>query len=382
MRETTTHVGLDVHKASIQVCVGQPGQREPIEWQIANQPNSVARLVKKLRKLAPGEVELFYEAGPCGFSLHRRLNREDGFYCVVVAPSLIPRKPGERIKTDRRDGRKLMELGRAGLLTEVHAPTPSDEALRDLSRARADARRDLTRARQRMSAFLLRHDRRFQGTKCRWTQLHRAWLRKQTFDTPWAQATFDSYLMAIDQAEGRLEELDRVLLEASETDEKVAEPVALLRCFHGIDTVAAMAIVTELYGFERFADPRHLMSFLGQVPSEHSSGGSRKQGGITKTGNSHVRRILIECAWAYRRKPRVGITLRKRREGQPAWVQGIADKAHRRLYRRYWHLVGHGKHPNKATSAVARELSGFIWAVLTEHIHRNELIHQEGGLAA
>lgn len=370
MKEGTTHVGLDVHKASIAVCIGLPDEARPLELQVANQADSVSRLVKRLRKLAPGEVELFYEAGPCGFALHRRLNREDGFTCRVIAPSLIPRAPGERIKTDRRDGRKLMQLGRAGLLTEVHAPTPSDEALRDLSRARADAKRDLTRARQRMNALLLRHGRDFRETKSRWTIPHRRWLWSQTFDTPWAQGTFDNYLLAIEQAEARLAEMDKLLVEASETDPKIAEPVAFLRCFHGIDTVAAVAIVTELYAFERFTGPRNLMAFLGQVPSEHSSGGSRRQGGITKTGNGHVRRILIECAWAYRRKPRVGPTLRKRREGQPAWVQAIADKAHRRLYRRYWHLVGAGKHPNKATSAVARELAGFIWAVLTERIHR------------
>ncbi len=186
------------------------------------------------------------------------------------------------------------------------------------------------------------------------------------------QRTFDCLLLALDQAEGRLDDLDQAVAEVAETEPAVQEDVALLRCLHGIDTVAAISVVTELYAFERFHDPGHLMGFLGQTPSEHSSRGSRRQGGITKTGNAHVRRILVECAWAFRNKPRVGAALRKRRAGQPAWAIAIADKARRRLYKRYWHLVSSGKHSNKAVSAIARELTGFIWAILTEARTRRE----------
>lgn len=367
----TVFVGLDVHKASISACV-RTVNGERVEFDLPNQSDAIDRLVKRLRGVTDGEVHAFYEAGPCGFVLQRRLNREDGFRCVVIAPSLIPRKPGERVKTDRRDSRKLMELGRAGLLTEVRPPSPSDEALRDLTRARADTRREVTRARQRINAFLLRKNCRFTGTRSRWTQAHRVWLRRLALEDVWAQRTFDALLQALEQAEGRLEDLDQALFEASQTESAIEEDVALLRCLHGIDTVAAMTVVTELYRFERFTAPQHLMGFLGQTPSEHSSGGSRRQGGITKTGNVHVRRILVECAWAYRRRPHVGAALRKRRTGQPAWAIAIADKARRRLYKRYWHLVSNGKHPNKAISAVARELTGFIWAMLTEARLRRE----------
>lgn len=369
MNEGTSHVGLDVHKKSISICLLLPGKSAPDEWSCPNEPSKVGAMLRRIQRKAPGVVDVAYEAGPCGFGLQRRINSLDGFSCMLVAPSLIPRKPGERIKTDRRDARKLGELLRADLLTEVHPPTLSEEALRDLCRARSEARRDLTKARQRLGAFLLRKGRIYTETKNKWTIRLFAWLRRQRFENPYDQRVFDHYLLTTEQIGSRVAELEVVIEEAAATEPELAEPVALLRCFHGIDTIGATTIATELFSFKRFTSPRGLMAFLGLTPSEHSSGSSRRLGGITNSGNGHVRRQLIESAWSYAKPIRVGKGLAARRQGQPGWVVSIADQARRRLHKRYWPLVSAGKHKNKATTAVARELVGFIWAVLSRHAH-------------
>jgi transposase len=280
----------------------------------------------------------------------------------VVAPSLIPRKPGERIKTDRRDARKLAELSRAGLLTEVLAPTPADEAVRDLCRAREDAHEDLVRARHRLSKLLLRRGWVWSGGRRAWSQSHRVWLRSLRFEHAADQMVFQDYLLAIEHVEERLRGLEHQIEQVSQ-QAPYAEPVSTLRCFRGIDTVTAMGLVAELHDFGRFDSARGLMAFLGLVPSEHSSAQSQYRGAITKAGNTHARRLLIEAAWHYRHRPSVA-SLKQRRQDQPAQVVALADKAMLRLHRRFSRLVAKGKPRPKVAVAVARELTGFIWAAL------------------
>lgn len=312
--------------------------------------------------MAPGEVRAAYEAGPCGYALKRTLDKL-GIGCQVVAPSLIPVKPGERIKTDRRDARNLAGLLKAGLLTVVHPPNEADEALRDLMRAREDAKKDLLSARHRLSKMLLRYGLRFTETK-NWTLKHRAWLKRLLLKERHAQQVFDNYLFAIEQIEERLKMLDSAIEEAA-AEEAYAEQVGWLRCLRGVDTVTAMTILAELHDFRRFTKPSDLMAYLGLTPSEHSSGSRVKRGAITKAGNSHVRRVLIEAAWNYRHRPAVSALLRRRRAGQPLAVLAIADRAQQRLYKRYYRLKeGYRKPHNVVAVAVARELVGFIWAIL------------------
>jgi transposase len=357
-----TFVGLDAHKKSISVSMLLPGQEKPVEWQVVNEPAAVKRMVRKIEREAPGEVRSCYEAGPCGYALQRQITDAGEMSCMVVAPSLIPKKPGERIKTDRRDARKLAELFRAGLLTEVQPPSEAEEAARDLCRAREVAREDLHRCRHRLSKMLLRRGIVFSAGKRNWSQAHQRWLKGLRFDNAMDQAVFDDYLLAIEQMEtrhdGLAERIEQLSMQAP-----YAEPVGALRCFRGIDTITAMTIVTELHGFIRFTSPRGLMAYLGLVPSEHSSSDSTRRGSITKTGNGHVRRVLIEASWHYRHRPSTG-ALKKRRKNQPAAVIAIADRAMQRLHQRYQRMTAKGKPAPKAVVAVARELVGFIWAAI------------------
>ncbi len=358
-----TFVGMDAHKKAINVAVLLPDQREALEWQVANQPAAIRRLAKRLVREAPGEVRCCYEAGPCGYVLQRQLEAAGGVICEVIAPSLVLIKPGERIKTDRRDARKLAVSLRAGDLTAVHPPTPADEAVRDLCRCREDAREDLTRARQRLGKFLLRRGRVYTLGKRAWGHLHRQWLKGLEFEHRADQVTFEDYLGAIELLEERLRGLEQ-RLEAIAEQDPYREPVGWLRCFHGIETVTAIAVVAELHDFRRFETARALMAYLGLVPSEYSSGERQRRGAITKAGNVHVRRLMIEAAWHYRHRPRVGEGLRRRRQGQSSAIIAIADRAQHRLSRRFRHLTEQGKPFNKAVVAVARELVGFVWAAL------------------
>jgi transposase len=273
----------------------------------------------------------------------------------------VPRKPGERIKTNRRDARKLVELLRAGLLTAVHPPTPENEALRDLGRAREDAREDLQRSRHRLSKLLLRRGLHYHGRP--WTRAHRQWIEQQAWAFDAERVVVEDYLCAIDQLEARLRTLEHHLAEAA-VSAPSAEPVAWLRCFCGIDTLTAILLVAELHDFRRFASPRALMAYLGLVPSEHSSGETHHRGRITRAGNRLVRRLLVETAWHYRHRPRVGAALRRRRAGQPPRVIAIADKAHQRLTTRFRTLRATDKPAAKVAVAIARELTGFLWAAL------------------
>lgn len=360
--EIMTHVGFDAHKRSIQVAMLPSGGGAPVEWQEPNTREAITRLGRRLLRESAGDLICCYEAGPTGYSLQRQLAAM-GVRCMVIAPSLTPIKPGSRIKTDRRDARKLAELLRADLLTEVHPPSETDEALRDLCRCRDDVRIDLGRARHRMSKFLLRRFLIYNQTKHHWGTRHMAWLRALQFEDRASQATFESYLLAIDQLDERLRQIEATLGDLSVT-EPYRKPVAWLRCFRGIDTVTAITIVAELHDFRRFRSPRQLMAYLGLVSSEHSSGESQRRGPITKTGNRHVRRLLVEAAWHHRHKPRITGPLKTRREGQPVRVLAISDRAQERLYRKWISMTMRGKPQPKVIVAMARELAGFIWAAL------------------
>jgi transposase len=360
--ERITYVGMDVHKNSIHVALLVPGSPKPLTWSQGTTADAVRKLMARLVREAPGPVECCYEAGPTGYALQRTL-RKHGIGCTIVAPSLVPIRPGSRVKTDRRDASKLAGLFRAGLLEEVHPPSEADEALRDLFRCRDDARGDLIRARHRMSKFLLRRNIIYRETKHHWGTRHMAWLRALSFEDRPSQAVFESYLLLIDQLCERLSRLDIELAEMAR-HEPYREPVAWLRCFRGIDTLTAIGIVAELHDFRRFDSPRRLMAYIGLVPSERSTGERERKGAITKTGNRHVRRLLIEAAWHHRYKPRVTGPLLKRREGQPTRVLAIADRAQERLYGRYLRMSGRGKEHAKTITAMARELVGYIWATL------------------
>ncbi len=356
----TTYAGMDAHARTIHVAVLRPGAKGPEEWQLANERRAVKRLARRLNRDAGGPVVACYEAGPTGFALQRQLEAE-GIDCRVIAPALIPRRPGDRVKTDRRDARKLAELMRAELLTEVHLPTEDQEAVRDLCRAREAAVSDRTRARHRLSKLLLRRGLAYDGRA--WTERHRRWVLGLRFEHPAAQATFDDHLRALEGVEERLRTLERELALCAESED-YREAVGVLRCFRGVDTVTAITVLAELGDITRFGSPRQLMAYLGLTPSEYSSGGRTQRGPITKTGNGRVRRLLTETAWHQRHPPRVGRDPRKRREGQPGWAVACADRAQARLHRRYRRLVANGKPTVGANTAVARELAGHIWEVL------------------
>ena len=359
MQESITYVGMDDHKNSINIAALLPSG-ELYEWRIANQERAIRRWVKKLNKVAVGPIECCYEAGPGGFVLQRRLENL-GVKSQVVAPSRTPRRPGDRIKTNRRDALKLAKFLGAGLLEEVLPPTQEQEAHRELCRCRGTVQQDLTRSRHRVTKFLLRRG--VSYPRRNWTQGHRRWLRSLRFEQYSDQQVFESYLWSVEQLEQQRAYLDGKLQELAQEPE-YREAVGQLRCFRGIDTLTAIILVCELYSFGRFGSARGLMNFLGLVPGEDSTGDDPKRLGITKTGNTRVRRVLVEAAWHYRHRPAVGEKLKKRRAGQPSQALRQADKAMLRLHHRYWALVMKGKEPPKALVAVARELVGFLWALL------------------
>ena len=376
MSEGITWVGLDASKKRHAVAVLDPGSKEPREFMVANELRALRRLGRKLVRDAQGEVRICYEAGPCGYDLQRKLEAaSSGLVCEVVAPSLIPVQPGKRIKTDRRDARQLVKLYQGGQLTMVHAPTSEQEAVRDLVRCREDANQDLMRARHRLSKFLLRRGQIYREGQKAWTLRHAAWMGRIKWEQGADGEIFESYRLHESQLVDRIKALSARIEEISQAA-PYREPVGWLRCFRGIDTVTAMTIVTELHGVARFETARSLMAYLGLVPSENSSGDRVRRGGLTKAGNSHVRRALIEASWCNRHKPAVGYHLRKRREGQPDWALAHADRAMLRLSARYRRLTARGKPYNKAIAAVARELAGFVWAVLCEGEMRAETVNR------
>jgi transposase len=353
-------VGIDAHQKDLFIAMLIGNEPKPVMWQVANEAHAVRRLVRTLEREAPGPIRVFYEAGPCGYALQRQMATAR-VRCDVVAPALIPRKPGERVKTNRRDSRKLAELGRAELLTAVQPPTPEDEAVRDLARARDDAREDLQRCRHRLGKLLLRRGLHYSGRN--WTRAHRQWIESLEWAHAPERVVVDDYLLAIDHTEARLVALDARLTELA-AREPYREPVGWLRCFRGIDTLTAMLILAELHDFRRFASAPALMAYLGLVPSEASSGEQHRRGRITATGNALVRRLLVEAAWHYQHRPRIGVALARRRHAQPSRVIALADKAQQRLCRRFRKLAVEHKPAPKIAVAIARELAGFLWAAL------------------
>jgi transposase len=362
MMKSTTIIAFDQHAATTMAAVLLPSQRTPVLHPLTSDSPTILRFVERLRHQGP--VRCCYEAGPCGFELQRALTG-CGVPCDVIAPALIPRRAGDRIKTDRRDASHLATLYRAEALTAIHIPTEQEEAARDLLRCREDIRADLLRARHRLTKFLLRHGRRFTATKHAWSKRHDAWIRAQTWPLPALDQTHRAYLRAVDEAVARLRVVEEDL-RALLTLEPLRPRVERLRCFRGIDDLTALTIAAELGDPRRFATAPSAMAFVGLVPSEHSSGTTRARGAITKTGNAHLRRVLVEAAWHYRHHPFIGRALRERQRGAPAVVVARAWTAQQRLYRRYQRLAARGKPKQHVVTAVARELTGFVWAALTQ----------------
>lgn len=366
MSESTTirFVGLDVHRDSIAIAVavldGKPAES------LGAVPNDIAGLIRRLLRLGPPEsLRCGYEAGPTGLGLARRL-KESGIACEVIAPSLTPVQPGARVKTDRRDARKLAQYLRSGDLTPIHVLDPADEAIRDLERARDDAKRAERAARHQLSKSLLRHGRWFPG-RSTWGPAHTAWLAKQRFDDEALQDVMNDYREAVELATARVGRLTARLAERV-ADWDRAPLVTALQALRGVDLVSAATLVAELGDFRRFRTAPELMSFVGLVPSEYSSGGARRQGRITRTGNGHVRRILVESAWHYRRRPRMSKAIRARNDKVSGAVRAIAWKAQQRLHKRMTRLTGRGQPATRAVTAVARELVGFVWAIAREEV--------------
>jgi transposase len=364
MKQCSAYVGLDVHKETVAVAVALPG-RQPAQYlgEIKQGRGTLRRLIWRLS--TNGErLSFCYEAGPCGYGLYREIEAL-GHHCEVVAPSLIPRKAGERIKTDRRDALSLARQHRAGELTAVWVPGPEQEAMRDLTRAREDMKAIELKARQRLGAFLLRHGRVYSAGRKRWTQQYFRWLETQTFGHPAQPVVFQEYIDAVRQAQSRVKGLEDQM-RSMLPDWSLSAVVEALRALRGVELITAMTVLAELGDLTRFDSPRQLMSFLGLVPGEHSSGRQRRQGRITKTGNGHVRRVLIEAAWSYRFAARKTAHLRRKAAGAPARVQAIAWAAQKRLCGRYRSLYQAGKAKPKVCTAIARELVGFIWAIACE----------------
>jgi transposase len=352
-------VGLDAHKDSTSVAACEVG-REPARFVGTIGPD-VRGLIKLLAKAGdPAQISVVYEAGPTGYGLYRELCRR-GYRCEIVAPSLIPRRTGDRIKNDRRDCLRLAELSRAGELKPIWVPDQAHEAMRNLWRAREDAVNMRLKARQQMKAFLLRQARRYPG-KTSWTKSHERWIADQRFDHEADRIALAEYQLAVQAGEQRVQRLTTALTEAVR-GWRFEPVVAALRALRGIDTVAAIGLVTEIGDISRFGSARQLMGYLGLVPSEHSSGNSVRRGSITKTGNAHARRLLTEAAWNYRFPARLSRSLRERSTELPEAVRHHAWKAQSRLCARFARLSSRGVQPNKVCVAVARELAGFVWAI-------------------
>jgi transposase len=358
---TPLFVGLDVHKDSIAVAHAQGQSAEPPVFVglIGPRQADLEKVIRRLQTKTPTLV-FAYEAGPCGYGLQRDLTAR-GFRCDVVAPSLIPKKPGDKVKTDRRDAVEIARLLRSGDLTAVYVPTVEDEAIRDLCRARDAARLTLKDAKLRLKAFLLRLGRRYEG-RADWTDAHRRYLAKVVCPTPTQQGVFQESIRAVDEQVDRVQRLEAELLEQAPAW-RLYPVVQALQALRGVRFLVAITVVAELGDLTRFDSPRQLGAFVGLSPSEYSSGPARRQGGITKAGNGRARRALIEAAWAYRHPAKVSQHIQTRIDELPKPLQDLGWKAQVRLCKRFRRLVARGKHPNVAVTAIARELIAFMWAI-------------------
>lgn len=357
--DSTLYVGCDVHKDSITVAYALDTGEVELLGKIGTRQADIDRLCKRLQSKAQ-RIHLVYEAGPCGYGLYRQLVNK-GLDCIVCAPSLIPKKPGERVKTDRRDAIKLVRSLRAGDLSAVYVPSVHDEAFRDLARTWVRARDDLKRARQQLKAFLLSHGVHYAG-RADWGAAHQRWLGAHAFDSAWQQLAFEEHRRTIEERVAQCARLEAALREAL-PDWRFYPAVLGLQSMRGVQFTTAVGMLAELGDLSRFTHPRQLMAWLGVTPSEHSSGPKRRQGSITKNGNGYARKLLVEAAWSYRHPARVSPGIQRRHEGIPKPIVDRAWDAQVRLCRRYRKLIARGKQPNIVVVAVARELAGFIWDI-------------------
>ena len=357
--DSTVYVGLDVHKESIIAAYAVDLGEVQDLGNVGVLQRDLDRLYERMRSKA-SHVHFVYEAGPCGYAVHRYLTAK-GCVCTVCAPSLMARKPGDRVKTDRRDAQKLVKALRMKDLSAVHVPDAADEAFRDLVRAWGAARVDLKQAKQRLKSFLLVHDVRYTG-KANWGEAHRRWLSKFVCAQSNSQLAFQEHLRSIEDRLAQCERLEAVLREAA-PQWRFYPVIQALQALRGVQFTVAVGVVAEIGELSRFEHPRQLMAWLGLVPSEHSSGPRRRQGAITQCGNGYARRLLIEAAWAYRYTAKVSPTIQQRHEGLPKAIIDRAWDAQLRLCKRFRKLTARGKPHNVAIVAVARELTGFIWDI-------------------
>jgi transposase len=353
------HVGMDTSKNTIVVAVLMPGEEIPVLDRIWNEEGSVRHLVGRLGEVSA--LRACYEAGPCGFELHRLLSSM-GVACDVVAPSLIPRRAGDRVKTDRRDASRLARLHRAGELTAIRVPAEAEEAVRDLVRARAALMADRRRSQQRITAMLLRHGRAWRGTS--WTEAHERWIAGQRFGEPALASALAHYRAALDTRRAELGAVEAELAAWADRP-PLGEAVARLGCYRGIAELNGLTLAAEVVDWRRFPSARAFMSFTGLVPAEYSSGERTRRGSITKAGSAPVRTALIEAAWSYRFRPAIGVTLRRRQHGAAPDTVARSWQAQRRLHARYKAMTARGKPAGVAVTAMARELAGFAWAEMT-----------------
>lgn len=361
---TTLFVGLDVHKESISVAYAASGVPEPPQFvgPIGTRKCDIDKLIRRLHAKAPRLV-FAYEAGPCGYVLHRYLTSK-GFDCHVVAPSLMPKRPGDRVKNDRRDAMEIARMLRAGDLTSVYVPTIEDEAIRDLCRARDATQVTLRAAKLRLKSFLLRLGLHYTG-KANWGPAHRRYLATVACPTPSQRIVFQESVLAVDEQVDRILRIEQELRELA-SSWRLYPVVEALQALRGVRWIVALTVVAELGDLTRFDNPRQLAAFVGLIPSEYSSGPTRRLGGITKAGNSRARRVLIEGAWSYRFPAKVSKEIQARIETLPKVVQGIGWKAQVRLCKRFRRLKSRGKHGNVAVTAIAREMLAFMWAIARE----------------
>jgi len=361
MNKTVKYIGMDVHKESITIAIADDGRNGEVRI-YGKIPNNLDQINKVMRKLISQNSELHcvYEAGPCGYQIHRYLT-DKKIDCIVAAPALIPKKSGDRIKNDRRDALKLAVSHRSGELTAVYVPDGEDEAFRDLVRVRGDAQKAQRRIKQQINAFLLRHGISYPG-KTKWSKAHLNWLTTIKMSHAAQQIAFTEYLDVLESGGARIVRINKQIEYFCQTW-RMRPVVEALQALRGLSFLSAVTIMAEIGDMTRFNHPSQLMAYLGLIPSEHSTGDTIKKGGITKTGNTHARRALIESAQAYRLPARKSSTIRKRQQGLPKDVLDISWKAQLRLCHRYRRLIARGKKHNVVITAIARELVGFIWAI-------------------